>query len=202
MKHSKTAALTGGIASGKSTVAGMFHELGAAILDADVVARQVVEPGQPAWYEILDHFGNEMRATAGQLDRKKLGVRVFQDPAERRVLEAIIHPRVIAEMNHQEQQIHQNNPQQIIIADVPLLIEANMHTDYHTVMVVYVSEQMQLQRLMQRDHLTEAAARQRIAAQMPLTQKRAYATYVINNESPREQTNKYVRQIYQKLDEA
>lgn len=199
MKHPKTAALTGGIASGKSTVSRMFRELGAMILDADVIARQVVEPGQPAWCEILAHFGNEMRTAAGQLDRRKLGAYVFQHAAERRILEAIIHPRVIAEMNRQEQQIHQNDPQQIIIADVPLLIEANMHTDYQTVLVVYVSEPIQLQRLMQRDHLPEEIARQRMAVQMPLAEKVAYATYVIKNESAVEQTRQHVREIYQTL---
>lgn len=202
MKHPKTAALTGGIASGKSTVSRMFHERGAVILDADVIARQVVEPGQPAWREILDHFGKDMRTTNGQIDRKKLGARVFQNPAERLMLEAIIHPRVIAEINRQEQQIHQNDSQQIIIADVPLLIEAGMHTDYQTVIVVYVSEEVQLQRLMQRDHLSEAAARQRIAAQMPLAEKVAYATHVIKNESVLEQTHAQVGHIYQVMSEA
>lgn len=199
MRHPKTAALTGGIASGKSTVSRMFHELGAIILDADVIARQVVEPGQPAWAEIREHFGSDVFSADGQLDRKKLGTYVFQNPAERRMLEAIIHPRVIAEINHQEQQIHHNDSLQIIVADVPLLIEAGMHTDYETVVVVYVPEDVQLRRLMQRDHLTEAVARQRIAAQMPLSEKLTYATHTINNAETPEQTRAQVVRVYTQM---
>jgi dephospho-CoA kinase len=199
MRHPRTAALTSGIASGKSTVSRMFRELGAYVLDADVVARQVVEPEQPAWREIVAHFGREILLADGHLNRKHLGAIVFQQPDERQILERIIHPRVIENINYQEQRLHQTDRERIIIVDVPLLIEAAMHTDYSTVIVVYVSEATQLQRLMSREQLSEQAARQRIAAQMPLSEKLNYATHVISNDGTLAQTQQQVQAIYQEM---
>jgi dephospho-CoA kinase len=199
MKHPKTAALTGGIASGKSTVSRMFQKLGAYVLDADVVARQVVEPEQPAWQEIVAHFGHEILLADGHLDRKRLGAIVFQQPDERRILERMIHPRVIEQINHQEHLLHQTEHDRIIIVDVPLLIEASMHTDYATVIVVYASEATQLQRLMSREQLSEHAARQRLAAQMPLSEKLNYATHIISNDGTLAQTQQQVQAIYQEM---
>jgi dephospho-CoA kinase len=199
MRHPKTAALTGGIASGKSTVSRMFQELGAYVLDADVVARQVVEPEQPAWREIVAHFGREILLADGHLDRKRLGAIVFQQPDERRILERIIHPRVIEHINHQEHLLHQTEHDRIIIVDVPLLIEASMHTDYATVIVVYASEATQLQRLMSREQLSEYSARQRLAAQMPLSEKLNYATHIISNDGTLAQTQQQVQAIYQEM---
>ena len=196
MKHPKTAALTGGIASGKSTVARMFQTLGAAVLDADVVARQVVAPEQPAWREIVAHFGEEILLPDGQLDRKKLGAQVFQQPAERRILEQIIHPRVIAELDRQESLLRQTEPGRVILVDVPLLIEAGMHAAYSNVIVVYVPAATQLHRLMRRDQLIIESARQRMAAQMPLAEKCAYATQIINNDETLERTQAQVQAIY------
>jgi dephospho-CoA kinase len=199
MRYPRTAALTGGIASGKSTVSRMFQELGAYVLDADVVARQVVEPEQPAWQEIVAHFGREILLDDRHLDRKRLGAIVFQQPDERRILERIIHPRVIEQINAQEQRLHQTDQERIIIVDVPLLIEASMHTDYATVIVVYASEATQLQRLMSREQLSEHAARQRIAAQMPLSAKLNYATHIISNDGTLAQTQQQVQAIYQEM---
>jgi dephospho-CoA kinase len=199
MKHKKTAALTGGIASGKSTVSRMFQELGAYIIDADHVARQVVEPEQQAWQAIVTHFGQEILLDDGHIDRKKLGAIVFNQPEERRILERIIHPRVIEEINHQEQRIRKTDPERVVLVDVPLLIEASMHTDYATVIVVSVSEEIQLKRLMDRDHISENVARQRIAAQIPLSEKITYATHIINTDDTIERTQQQVQAIYQQM---
>ena len=199
MKHPRTAALTGGIASGKSTVAAMFRQLGAQVIDADVVARQVVGPGCQAWQEIVEYFGKDILLENNQINREQLAALVFASPEKRRILEQFIHPRVIAEIERQEIQIRTVEPAQVIIVDVPLLIEAGMHTNYATVLVVYVSESTQMQRLMMRDGLSEEEARQRIAAQMPLSEKRMYATYVITNEDTLEQTRRQVVDMYDML---
>jgi len=177
----------------------MFQVLGAHVLDADIVARQVVEPEQPAWREIVAHFGQKILLGNGQLDRKKLGAIVFHQPDERRMLEQIIHPRVIADINRQEQFLRETDPERVVLVDVPLLIEAAMHTDYAIVIVVYVAEAIQLQRLMRRDHISEEIARQRIAAQMPLAEKIKYATYTINNAYSFEHTLKQVSVIYKDI---
>jgi dephospho-CoA kinase len=199
MKYPKTAALTGGIASGKSTVSRMFQELGAYIIDADVVARQVVEPGLPAWKDIVEHFGRDILLDDEHIDRKKLGAIVFNQTEERRILEQIIHPRVFEAIDSQEQQIRNTDQERVVLVDVPLLIEASMHTDYLTILVVYVSEEVQLERLMARDAMSEQVARQRIATLMPLDEKVQYANHIIDNSGTHEQTRKQVLTVYQNL---
>ncbi|MBD3306997.1 dephospho-CoA kinase [candidate division KSB3 bacterium] len=195
----KTAALTGGIASGKSTVSAMFHELGAVIIDADRVAAQIVEPGQPAWQDIIDQFGREILRADSRLDRQKLGDIIFRHPEKRRLLNQITHPRVITAIDRQMQDIRYTQPQQLIIVDVPLLIEASMHTAYAVVIVVYVSEAVQLARLMQRDGISEEDAHRKIQAQMPLSDKIRYATHVITNDDGLENTRKQVISVYQQI---
>jgi dephospho-CoA kinase len=199
MKPSRTAALTGGIASGKSTVAAMFQELGAHLIDADTIARQVVEPEQPAWSEIVEAFGKEILLDNGQLDRKQLGTVVFSSSEKRQALERIIHPRVIAEVDRQEDAFRQSHPGGIVIVGVRVLIEAKMHTKYTTILVVYVPEEIQMRRVMARDGLSEDDARRRIMTQMPLVEKCAYASHIISNEGTLEQTRKQVQSIYQEL---
>ncbi len=196
MKHPRTAALTGGIASGKSTVLAMFREFGAYVLDADVIARQVVEPHQPAWHEIIKVFGREIIHKNGTLDRKQLGALIFCSPEKRQLLERIIHPRVIAEIDRQEAALRRMLPDAVVVVDVPLLIEANMHSEYRTIVVVYVPEDIQMQRLMLRDGLSVKDARQRLAAQMPLTEKQNYATHVIDNTGTMSKTREQAEKIF------
>jgi dephospho-CoA kinase len=159
----------------------------------------VVEPQQPAWHDISKIFGPDVFLNTGQLDRKQLGSLIFRDPQRRRILEEIIHPRVIVEIDRQESVIRRQAPEDVVIVDVPLLIEASMHTAYATIIVVFVSEALQVQRLMARDSFSEAEARQRIAAQMPLSAKCAYATHVIENDGGLEHTREQVRHIYASL---
>lgn len=197
MKHPRTAALTGGIASGKSTVSNMFRECGACIIDADVIARQIVEPNLPAWHEIVALFGREVLHKGDRLDRNQLGTLIFRSPKKRQLLEGIIHPRVIAEIDRQETALRKASPDAVVIVDVPLLIEADMHREYRAIMLVYVSDNIQMQRLMSRDGLPEHAARQRLAAQMPLAEKRNYATGIIDNTNTLTQTREQVKKIFQ-----
>jgi dephospho-CoA kinase len=194
-----TAALTGGIATGKSTVSDMFRELGAHLIDADIVARQVVEPGQPAYFEIVKHFGQEILLEDGRLDRKKLGAVIFQHQEEREHLNQMTHPRVIAAFDAEETQIHASDPDRLILVDVPLLIETGMYRSYPAIILVYAPETAQLQRLMERDRLSEEDARRRIAAQMPIDEKLSYATHVIRNAGGRDETFAQVQAIYASL---
>ena len=177
----------------------MFRELGAYVIDADVVARQVVEPGCYAWQDIVEYFGKDVLLENDQIDRKRLGALVFRSQEKRRILEQIIHPRVIEDIDRQEAQIRATDPATVIIVDVPLLIETGMHTDYTTILVVYVSENIQMQRLMTRDGLSEEEAQQRIIAQMPLAEKRRYATHVIDNEGTLERTHIQASGLYDML---
>lgn len=191
------AALTGGIASGKSTVARMFQECGAFLIDADQIARAIVAPGLPAWHEIVAHFGTDILLPTQALDRKRLGQVIFHDPTARQMLNNITHPRVRAEIARQIQAQQQQQRAQWILVDVPLLIETGMHGSYACVIVVYIPEAMQIQRLIARDQLTAADARARIRAQMPLAAKCAYATQIVRNDGTLAQTRAQVCAIYQ-----
>ena len=195
----KIAALTGGIATGKSTIARMFQKCGAHLIDADVAARQIVAPGQPAWREIVAHFGQEILRETGELDRKQLGAIIFQHPEERQALNHITHPRVIAEIRREEARLHARSPETLIIVDVPLLIETGMHADYLAVILAYLPEAAQLRRLMERDQLSEADARRRIQAQMPIEEKLRCATHVVNNAGSLEETFRQAQAIYAAL---
>jgi dephospho-CoA kinase len=186
--------LTGGIGSGKSMVAQMFAQLGAALIDADRVAREVVEPGQPALAEIAATFGPDVLLADGRLDRPKLAGIIFADSAERAKLDAITHPRIRVRMEA-EIKARRAGPG-VLIVDIPLLYENNRINTVEKVIVVWVDPEAQLRRLRQRDGLSAEAARQRVAAQMPLDAKRARADHVIDNTGSRENTRRQVEAIY------
>jgi dephospho-CoA kinase len=186
--------LTGGIGSGKSVVAQMFARLGAVVIDADQLAREVVEPGQPALREIATAFGPDVLLPDGRLDRPKLAGIIFADPAERAKLDAITHPRIRARMD-EGIKARRSGPG-ILIVDIPLLYENDRTHSVERVIVVWVDPQTQLRRIRHRDGLSTDAARQRIAAQMPLEAKRARADHVIDNSGTREDTRRQVEAIY------
>jgi dephospho-CoA kinase len=188
--------LTGGIASGKSTVSQMLRELGGWIIDADQIARKVVEPGRPAWREIVDHFGDRVLLPDQTIDRGLLGAIVFHDEKERRVLNRIVHPHVREEMIRETEQVRLHHPQGIIIWDVPLLIEGGLYHQVEKVIVVYVDPDIQLRRLMNRNGLSEDEAKRRIASQMPLSEKVKYADFLIDNNGTLEETRKQVNRIW------
>ncbi|NPV27589.1 MAG: dephospho-CoA kinase [Firmicutes bacterium] len=191
--------LTGGIATGKSTVAEILRQLGAVVLDADQIAREIVAPGQPAWREIVDYFGPEVLRSDGTLDRPVLGQRVFADPVARQKLNAITHPQVRAEFERQLARLRQESLDRVVFLDVPLLIEAGMNDLVDEIWVTAVDEQTQLKRLMERDGLSEAAARQRIASQMPLAEKVKVADRVIDNRGSITDTVSQVRKLWREL---
>jgi dephospho-CoA kinase len=194
----KLIGLTGGIASGKSTVAKMLRDLGAAIVDADALSREVVAPGQDAWKDIVEHFGREVLQPDQSLDRQKLRATIFNDPAARKKLEAIIHPRVRA-LAEQRIKQHGNGGYQIVVYEVPLLFEGNLHEWLRPVVLVACSVETQKRRLAKRDGLSAEAAERHIEAQMSLAEKRRLADYVIENDGSLDELERQVRAVLNKI---
>ncbi|NOK09296.1 dephospho-CoA kinase [Corallococcus exercitus] len=189
--------LTGGIASGKSTVSRMLRELGARVLDADVLAREVVEPGTPGLTRIADRFPGVV-GPDGRLDRVKLGAHIFADPAERAALNAIVHPEVRALFLQKLQELEAEGVTHAVY-DVPLLIETGLHSAMEGVAVVWVPREAQKARLMARDGLDATQAEARLQAQMPLDDKRAHATWVIDNSGAPEATRPQVEAVWRAM---
>jgi len=176
----KLVGLTGGIATGKSTVARLIAERGIPVLDADQLAREAVEPGQPALAEIARRWPQVLLAGDGRLDRKRLGAIVFADADARRQLEAILHPR-IAELAAARAAALAAAGHQLAFYEASLLVETGRHRDFDGLVVVTASPETQIARAMARDHLTREQARARIEAQLPMADKVAVATHVIDN---------------------
>ncbi|MGB8953828.1 MAG: dephospho-CoA kinase [Tumebacillaceae bacterium] len=191
--------LTGSIATGKSTVSAMLSELGGVIIDADKIVRQVQRPGEPAWREIVEFFGEEILLPNQELDRAKLGSLVFGNENNRQRLNSIVHPRVRDERDRQTAEAVQANPQAVVIWDIPLLIETGIYKEVDKVVVVYVDPDTQLQRLLARDELSPEQAKSRIAAQMSIEQKKEYADYLIDNRGSREETQAQVLAVWEAL---
>lgn len=191
--------LTGGYASGKSTVAKMFVELGAALVDADKLAREVVKPDKQAWFEIVAHFGKGILLKNSEIDRKALGEVVFGSVAERERLNAIVHPRVLDEELRAIEEIKNREPDAIIILSVPLLIESGHYKNCDKIVVVTVDKDTQIKRLMERDGFSREESARRISAQMPLSEKVAYADFVIDNSGSIEETEFQVKEVFKKL---
>jgi dephospho-CoA kinase len=182
--------LTGGVATGKSTVAAMFKRCGAVVIDADLLAREVVTPGKPAWKEIVATFGKGVLNSDRTLNRHALGAIVFRHPAKRLVLERIIHPRVAREQKRRTRQAARNNPKAVVIYDVPLLFETGIDKRVDTTVVVTADREIQIARLKKRNGLTRAEAIRRIKSQMPLLKKVRLAEYVIDGTLPLNQLRK------------
>lgn len=189
--------LTGGIGSGKSTVARMFRDLGAEVIDADQLARDVVEPGQPALEQIRDAFGADVLLNDGRLDRSKLAAIVFTDPRARERLNAITHPP-IRERMRLAVEAHRGQPG-LLILDIPLLFETSRPEAVERIILVWVDLATQLRRLIERDGLTEDEARRRVQAQMPLDEKRALSDDVVDNAGTREQTLRQVEALFRRF---
>ena len=177
--------LTGGVATGKSTVAKMFKECGAVVIDADELAHEVVKPGKSAWREIVKTFGKTVLNTDRSLNRQALGRIVFRNPEKRRRLERIIHPRVAREQARLTKQAARTDPQAVVIYDVPLLFEAGIDTRVDTTIVVAADRKTQVARLKKRNGLSRAEAVRRIRSQMPLAKKIQRADHVLNGTLPR-----------------
>lgn len=190
--------LTGGIASGKSFVSTYLSEKGLPIIDADKIARQVVEPGTPALEQIVNQFGEKILQTDGHLDRKALGSIVFASEEKRNQLNRIVHPAVREKMLH-DAAAYKEEGYDTIIFDIPLLVESHLFHLVDQVWVVYVDEQTQLTRLMERDGSTREEALQRIRAQIPLDQKIQYGDQVIKNSGTKQDTAQQIDQLLREL---
>lgn len=189
--------LTGGIASGKSTVSQMLRELGAPIVDADVVAREVVEPGTPGLEEIADRFPGVIGAD-GRLDREKLAARVFGQDEERRALNAILHPRIQRAVVEQVEALARQG-HRLVIYDAPLIVENGLHQILDGVILVAVPREVQVERLMARNGVSRDAAEARIRAQLPLEEKKKVATWIVDNAGSLEHTRAQVESIWRTL---
>lgn len=186
--------LTGSIASGKSTVANMLSEMGFPIIDADLVARIVVEKGTATLETIKEIFGTQVIHEDGTLNREELGALIFSDPSKRKQLNDIMHPAIREEMLVQRQQlVQQGNP--VIIMDIPLLFESRLQSFVDKILVVTVTEQKQLERLMARNGFTHEEARLRIQSQLPLSVKEEGADAVIYNNETIEETKQQLLKI-------
>jgi len=191
--------LTGGVATGKSTVAEMFKQCGAVVIDADQLARDVVEPGKPAWREIVKTFGKTILNPDRSLNRQALGAIVFRHPAKRRAIEAIIHPRVAREQVRLTREAVRQDPQSVVIYDVPLLFEAGIDKRVDHTIVVTADRNTQIARLKKRNDLSRPEALRRIRSQMPLAKKVRRADHVLNGTLPRLALRKQVGQLLNRL---
>ncbi|TDL34342.1 dephospho-CoA kinase [Jeotgalibacillus sp. S-D1] len=179
--------LTGGIASGKSTIAKWLLENGYTVIDADISARKVVEPKQEAYRKIIEQFGQQIVAENGIIDRAQLGAIVFGNEAEREKLNRIVHPAVRKDMLDQQEKAVKNGAKTVIL-DIPLLFESQLQWMVEKIIVVYIAQEEQLKRLMLRNDYTEAEALARISSQLPLEEKRKQADAVIDNTGSIEQS--------------
>jgi len=191
--------LTGGIASGKSTVARIFQELGANVLDADRIAREVVPPGSQALSRIVRAFGKELLRPDGSLDRAALGTIVFADAGKRRVLEGILHPLILEEIDRRIEELERSDPGGVVIVEAALIFEMGREAEFDTNVVVWADEQQQRRRMMRRDNLSEEEADRRLDAQMPLAEKRGRARFVIDNGGSQSACRADAERVYGEL---
>ena len=191
--------VTGSIATGKSTVAAMLAELGARTIDFDVLSRVVVEPGKPAWKDIVAFFGEQVLCEDQTLDREKLRDIVFKDMEKKKKLESFQHPRIGEEFIELVKQYAGEDPNAIIQVVVPLLIEVNMHPLFHNILMVYATEEAQKKRLMRRDGSSEEMAMNMIRSQLSVEEKKGFCDLIIDNSGSLEETRKQVEKLWQKL---
>lgn len=191
--------LTGGIASGKSTVSALMVKHGALLVDADQVAREVVEPGEQALLQIVEQFGQQILHADGSLNRAALGSLVFSDPDKLKKLESITHPAIRVRMQETIERYKQEQPNAIIVADIPLLFETKQTHLYEGIVVVYVPRSMQVDRLMARNQISEAEANARIDLQMDIEEKRKLADWIIDNSKSIQHTEEQVIELIGKL---
>lgn len=191
--------LTGGIATGKSTVSGMLREAGLPIVDADALVHSLLEPKGAAVGPVVAVFGNDVQRPDGGIDRQALGARVFADEAQRRQLEAIVHPLVVSESQRRLRELVESGTHDVVVYDAALLIETGRHRDFDRLVVVSCTPELQLERLMKRDGLSVDEAGARVRAQMPLTRKTALADYVVDNSGHWQETRRLVSELIEAL---
>jgi dephospho-CoA kinase len=191
--------LTGGIASGKSTVSRLLRQFGAFIVDADEIAHDLIKKGNKAYQPVIEAFGQEILDGSGEINRVKLGKIVFQDATRRQTLNQIVHPGVFESALSERESISEKYPKAVIVFDAALLIETGAYKEMDWLLLVYVDRLTQINRLTHRESLTRSEATLRIESQMPLDQKIPFADEVINNQKPIPRVEEAVRQIYLRL---
>jgi len=194
----KVLGLTGSIATGKSTIAKLFKQENIPIVDADLISRQVVEPGAEAYQKIVSIFGQDILSPDQTINRKKFGQIIFDNREKREQLNAIIHPIIIAQLIKERDQLISEN-HRIIILDIPLLFELKLTDLMDKVIVVYASPEKQLKRLKRRDHLSEQDAKQRISSQISIEDKVKEADYLIDNDGTEQETKEQFYQLLEQL---
>ncbi len=195
----KVVGITGNIGAGKTTVARMFERLGARLIDADQVAREVVRPGTPAWEEILEEFGDEVLRCDGTIDRKRLAAVVFRDETKRRKLMCITHPRIIESIRHALERMRSEGVE-VAVVEAALIVEGRgLMEMLDALVVVTADEETQIERLLRNRGLTREEAVLRLKAQMPAEEKARHATYVIDNSGTPEETERRVRAVWEEL---
>jgi dephospho-CoA kinase len=191
--------LTGGVASGKSTVSQVLKEEGAYVIDADRIARDLVTPDSPVSRELVQVFGKEILCQDGSIDRKRLAARVFSDPEERRLLNRILHPKIKEAVCYRIREVARTDPAAIVIVDAALLIDVGWHREVDKVIVVTSSTEQQIERMEKRDGLATAEARRILAAQMTQEERLKVADFVIPNEGSLEDTIKKTREVFDEI---
>jgi dephospho-CoA kinase len=191
--------LTGGVASGKTVVSQVLREEGAHVIDADQIARELVQPHKPAWNELIKAFGQEILQEDGSIQRKKLADRVFGDPKQRKLLNQILHPRIKEEMDRRTKEIGERDPEAIVVIDAPLIVELGDHREMDKLIVVTSTQTQQIERLKDRDRTDTEESLRIISSQMPLEEKLKFADYVLRNEGSMEEMKKKAKEVYQEL---
>ncbi len=194
--------LTGGIACGKSSVAARMRELGCVVIEADPLAHRMMEPGRPAYEEVVNEFGREVCTSDGRIDRAKLAAIVFADRAKLELLNHIVHPRVIEALDGELAELARTQPQAVVVVEAALLIESGYHKRLDRLVVVWCTPEQQIERLMDPRTgrgMTREQAERRIAAQVPLDEKRRMADYEIDCSGSLEQTRREVEHLVAEL---
>jgi dephospho-CoA kinase len=191
--------LTGGVASGKTTVARMFAALGARVIDADRTGHELIRAPQPAYQEIVHRFGFEILDRQGEIDRKRLGALVFTDPKKLDTLNAILHPRIMERIERLAEAFHLQDPHALVLVDGALIYEAQVADRFLKIIATWCRPEQQVERLMAKTGVAREEAERRIAAQMPAEEKRRRANYVIDCSGTLEETQHQVEELFQVL---
>ena len=194
--------LTGGVASGKSVVSQVWKEEGAYLIDADRIARELVQPRAPAWKALVKAFGKEILQEDGSIHRNKLATRVFSNPVERELLNRILHPRIKREIDRRIKGIGQKGPKAIVVIDAALLVETGYYRDVDKVVVVTSTKKQQIERLRRREEMAQEMARGIIDSQISGEERIKVADIIIRNEGSRKKTERKAKEVFEELKKA
>ena len=191
--------LTGGVASGKTTVSQILRQEGAILIDADQIARELVQPRTPTWSELIRVFGKEILEADESINRKKLAAMVFSNHQKRRLLEEILHPQIRNEIDRRVEEIRKKDPEAVVVVDAALLVETGAYRRMDKLIVVTATEAQQIERLRKRTGAAQEEAKGIISSQMALEAKVNVADFIIRNEGTLEETSKKAKEIFQEL---